>query len=88
MKLKNNINLRKLGNEYILALDNQSTLDYTRVVALNEAAAYLIQSTENNEFTVESWCQLLLERYDIDKETAEKDVIKLTEQLVDANLVE
>lgn len=88
MKLKDNLALRKIGDDYIIVSDSGSTLDYTRVVSLNDSAAYLIQSVDRITFTKEDLVELLTEKYDINKQTAEADVKKLLDKLLKEELLD
>ena len=81
MKLKKNLTIRKIGDEYMIVSDSGSGLDYTRVISLNNSAAYLVQEAQNKEFTQEEWVEMLMDKYDVDKERAEADVEALIEKL-------
>ena len=81
MKLKKNLTIRKIGDEYMIVSDSGSGLDYTRVISLNKTAAYLVQEAQHKEFTQEEWVEMLMEKYDVDKERAEADVEALIEKL-------
>ena len=74
MKLKENLTVRKIGDEYMMVSDSGTGLDYTRVISLNESAAYLVQEVGQEEFTKEEWVSLLMDKYNVDKERAETDV--------------
>lgn len=74
MKLKKNLTVRKIGDEYMMVSDSGSGLDYTRVISLNESAAYLVQKVDQKEFTKEEWITLLMDKYNVDKEQATTDV--------------
>lgn len=86
MKLKENLTIRKIGDEYMMVSESGLGLDYTRVISLNKSAAYLVQKAEQKEFTREEWVELLMEKYDVDKERAEADVQKLIEKLAQEGL--
>ena len=88
MKLKENLAVRKIGNEYIMVSENGSGLDYTRVISLNSSAAYLIEKVGHNIFTEDEWLELLIEKYGIAREIAETDVNKLIVKLQKENLLE
>ena len=81
MKLKENLTIRKIGDEYMMVSESGSSLDYTRVISLNKSAAHLVQEVQHKEFTQEEWVNLLIDKYDIDKETAEADVQVLIDKL-------
>ncbi len=65
-----------------------SGLDYTRVVTLNQSAAFLIESVQGKEFSAESWVDLLVEKYGISRLEADRDVQTLINALKQHNLVE
>ena len=81
MKLKDNLTIRKIGDEYMMVSESGSGLDYTRVISLNNSAAYLVQEVHQKEFTQEEWVELLMEKYDVDSERAEADVKALIDKL-------
>ncbi len=80
MKLKKNLTVRKIGDEYMMVSDSGSGLDYTRVISLNESAAYLVQEVNEKEFTKEEWITLLMDKYNVDEEQATADVQKLIDK--------
>ena len=86
MKLKDNLTIRKIGDEYMIVSESGSGLDYTRVISLNESAAYLVKETHQKDFTKEDWVQLLVDKYSVDKERAATDVQTLIEKLAKENL--
>ena len=86
MKLKDNLTIRKIGDEYMMVSESGSGLDYTRVISLNKTAAYLVQEVQQKEFTQEEWVQLLMDKYDVDKERAEADVQALIDKLAKEKL--
>ena len=81
MKLKDNLTIRQIGDEYMIVSDSGSGLDYTRVISLNKTAAYLVMQAQQKEFTQQEWVNLLIEKYNVDTATAEADVQKLIEKL-------
>jgi hypothetical protein len=88
MRLKENLSIRKIGDEYMMVSENGSSLDYTRVISLNSSAAYLIQQAGQENFTKENWVDMLTSEYGIDKETADADVQKLIDKLVKEGLID
>ena len=65
-----------------------SGLDYTRVVTLNQSAAFLIESVQGKEFSAEGWVDLLVEKYGISRLEADRDVQTLVNALKQHDLVE
>lgn len=81
MKLKDNLTIRKIGDEYMMVSESGSSLDYTRVISLNSSAAYLVQEVQQREFTQEEWVSLLMKKYNVDKNKAAADVQLLIDKL-------
>ena len=86
MKLKENLTVRKIGDEYMMVSDSGTGLDYTRVISLNESAAYLVQEVGQKEFTKEEWITLLMDKYNVEKERAETDVQALINKFLKEGL--
>lgn len=87
MRLKENYNIRKIGDEYMMVSQSGSGLDYTRVVSLNGSAAFLIEKVKGRDFTVEELIGLLVENYGIARDIAKADVDVLVEKMVKEGLV-
>ncbi len=88
MKLKENLTIRKIGDEYMMVSESVSGLDYTRVISLNKTAAYLVQEVQQKQFTKEEWVALLINKYNVDEEKAEADVQVLIDKLLKEGLFE
>ncbi|HZJ80356.1 MAG TPA: PqqD family protein [Dysgonamonadaceae bacterium] len=88
MKLKENLSVRKIGDDYMMVSDSSAGLDYTRVISLNETAAYLVEEVGKREFTKDEWIELLMNKYDVEREVAEADVQLLIDKFVKEGLFE
>lgn len=86
MKIKDNLSVRKIGNEYMIVSDSDAGLDYTRVISLNETAAYLVEEVGKREFTKDEWIELLMNKYDVEREVAVADVEVLIDKFVKEGL--
>ena len=86
MKLNDNLTVRKIGDEYMMVSDSGMGLDYTRVISLNKSAAYLVQEVQQKNFTKEEWVEMLIDKYEVDKERAETDVQTLIDKLAKEGL--
>lgn len=87
MKLKDNLTLRQIGGEYLMISNSQIGLDYTNVIKLSDSAAYLIERTGNNEFTIDTWVDYILEKYEVERHVAAADVQILIDTLVKEGIV-
>ncbi|MBR3074411.1 MAG: PqqD family protein [Bacteroidales bacterium] len=73
MKTVEGFTLRSLMKEFILTADNVVNVNFNKVISLNESAAYLWESVKGKDFDAQTLADLLLERYEVDKETALRD---------------
>ena len=88
MKIKKGYRLRQLGKEYILVAEGLDVLDVNMMVSMNATAAFLWNAVEDKEFDAETLVQLLVDEYDVDRETAENDVKTLIDTWKKANVIE
>lgn len=79
MKTNNGIELREMCGEQILIATGLVNIDFTKVISLNESAAWLWQQVEGKEFTPEVLAALLMERYAVDETTALTDANRLVD---------
>ena len=88
MRIKDQIPLRKIADEYIMIVGSGDSLDYTQAVSLNDSAAYLIESVRGKDFTLEDWVELLTDRYEVSGEQARADVELLIQMLKEAEIID
>lgn len=88
MKIKDGFELREMCGEHIIIGTGMANIDFSKVISLNESAAYLWRATEGKEFTVQLLAELLTEQYDIDDATATADASMLAKQWVNVGIVE
>lgn len=88
MKIRKGYRLRPLGKEYILVAEGLEALDANTMVSMNATAAFLWEAVEGKEFDTNALVQLLLDEYDVDRETAEKDVEALLQTWRKADVIE
>lgn len=88
MKAKEGFRLRPLGKEYIITGEGVAQIDFNRMIVLNESAAYLWQCVEDGqEFTADDLAAKLVERYEIDLDTASRDSAVIAQKWVEAGIV-
>ncbi len=87
MKLRNDLQLRKLGNDFIIIDPGQDMIDMSKVFTLNETAAFLWEELQGKEFPEETVSQILLENYDVQEEIALNDAKKLIQTFVKGGLI-
>lgn len=89
MKTIKGFRMRKLGLEHIITAEGVELINFNKMIALNESAAYLWESVqEMEEFTVETLADLLVEQYGIDRELALKDSAAVAAKWIEAGIAE
>ena len=88
MRFKKGYRLRSLGQEFILVAEGLEAVDFSRMISMNESAAFLWKEVEDKDFDAEILITLLTDNYDIERETAQKDVNALLASWSAAGLIE
>ena len=88
MKIKDGFVLRKMCGENIVAGEGLQHINFNKLLSLNESAAYLWQELTGKEFTVEEMAELLVARYDIDKQLAMTDSENLMNTWLEIGVLE
>lgn len=88
MKLRQDLVLRKVGDDYIMVDPSQGMVDLSKVHTLNETAAWLWEQLAGKEVNVDQVATLLCERYDVSQEKAEVDAEALIQEFEKAGLLE
>ncbi len=87
MKIIEGFKIRSLGKEHIIVGEGLKQVNFNKMVSLNSTAAFLWESVIGKDFTVEDLTNLLLENYEVDRETASKDAGALAEKWLEAGLI-
>ena len=88
MKTKEGFRLRTVCGENIIVAEGIANIDFSRIISLNESAAYLWNKVQDTEFTNDTLVKLLLEEYEIDEATARCDIEALTKKWLEAGIIE
>lgn len=88
MKAKKGFKLRNVCGENIIVADGIQNIDFSRIISMNESAAYLWKNIQETEFDPGKLVSLLLEEYDIDETTARADVEQLIKKWKEAGIIE
>jgi methyltransferase-like protein len=71
---------RKTGNEYVLVPVTNNIADMTSVYTLNETGAFIWELIDGKK-NVEDLIKAVIDKYDIDKETATRDVFSFIDNM-------
>ena len=88
MKIKKGFSLRTVCGENIIVAEGMSNIDFSRIISLNESAAFLWRGIGDDDFDADKMTSLLTSEYDVDEEKARQDAVTLIEQWKDAGMIE
>ena len=88
MKIKDGFVLREICGEKVLSEEGSLNVNMSKLIKLNDTAAFLIESVGSSEFTAERLADLLCGQYEVARETALTDAEKLCETLVKYGIAE
>ena len=88
MNTKTGFRIREVCGEKIIVAEGKENIDFSNIISMNDSAAYLWNSVEGKEFTIDTIVKLLLDIYDVDEETARKDVFQFLADLKRAGMIE
>lgn len=88
MRIKNGFELRVVCGEAIVVAHGLENIDFSKIINLNESAAYLWRSVEGKDFDASTLARLLTDEYEVDEATALSDAEKVIEDWRSAGLAE
>lgn len=87
MKINKGFELREMCGEHIIIGTGVENIDFSKVISLNESAAWLWKEVEGKNFTPMTMAALLVERYEVDADVALADAEKLANQWISVGIV-
>lgn len=75
MKLRDDLVLRQVGDDYLIIDPSQGVVDYSNVFTLNESAALIWRELSGKEFDEDDAVSLIVESYIVDADRARQDVV-------------
>ena len=88
MRIKEGFVLRTICGQHVVSGEGTANVKFSKLVSLNDSAAYLFKAVGDGDFTPERLADLLLKEYDVDRETALKDAETLCAQWKEIGIVE
>jgi len=88
MKIKEGYVLRSLCGNHIVTAEGLGLIDCNHMITLNDSAAYLWENIQGKEFTEEDLADLLIDKYEIVREIALADSVKLIQAWRNAGVLE
>lgn len=88
MRIKKGFVNRNVCGENIIVAEGMENIDFSKVISLNSTAAELWEAVKEKDFTDDDLVEIILNKYDIDRETASKDVASLTRKWASIGIIE
>lgn len=88
MKTKKGFNLRTVCGENIIVAEGLDNIDFSRIINLNESAAFLWKNIQEKDLDVDTLTSLITTEYEVDEQTARQDVVKLIDEWDKAGLID
>lgn len=88
MKAKHGFSLRNVCGEYIIVAEGQDNIDFSKVISMNESAAYLWQAVSGRNFTAQTLAAMLMDEYEVDRDTAARDAKEIAAKWLEAGITE
>ena len=88
MKIKEGFVLRTICGQSVVSGEGKDNVNFSKLVSLNDSAAYLFKAVQGREFTAETLADLLREEYEVDFERALADAEKLCAQWMEIGIAE
>lgn len=88
MKKKKGFALREICGENIIVAEGIENIDFSKIISMNETAAYLWQAAGEGEFTPQQLADHLTAEYEVSADTALADATAMARQWLEAGIVE
>lgn len=88
MKIKNGFEMRNVCGEHIVIAHGVENIDFTKIITLNETAAFLWSKAKDGDFTASELVAALLDEYDVTEVIAREDVRNLLVSWMEAGVLQ
>ena len=87
MQIKSDFTIQKVGNSYVAVAVGETSKTFHAMIKLNETGAFLWNQLAEKDLTEEELTNALLAEYDVDRETAAKDVHAMVEKFAENGIL-
>ncbi len=88
MRIVKGFTLRSVAGEMIVSAEAIEQMNFNKLIALNESAAYLWSRVEDSEFSVQTLADLLYQEYEVEPQKASQDAQNIVNKWTEVGLVE
>lgn len=86
MKVKEGYLLRSFGDDYIVVATGEDSEDFNRLITLNSVGAFIFKKIKD-DISREELIDSMIDQYEVDRATVEKDVDIYIDKLKEAGLL-
>jgi hypothetical protein len=87
MKIKKGFILKSVSDKFIVVPVGEEAVNFNGLMTLNKSGKLLFEALQQ-ESTIESLTELVMEKYEIDQMTAKLDVESFVKKLKDKHIIE
>lgn len=87
MRIKKDFTIQKVGGSWIAVAVGETSKTFHGMVRLNETGAFLWKKMTEADWTVDELVDALLAEYEVDRETATRDVENLVNQFRESGIL-
>ena len=80
--------MKTVAGKTIVVPVGNATLDFNAVVTLNDSGAFLFSLLQKSDMNEAQLADALVGEYEVDRETAEKDIARFVAKISDAGMME
>lgn len=80
--------MRDVCGESVIVATGRKNIDFSKVISLNESASLMWRAFVGRDFEVEDMVKVLTDNYEVDDETARKDISALIAQWREIGLMD
>lgn len=88
MKIKSGFELREVCGENVIIASGKENIDFSKIISLNETAAYLWKAVQEKDFSAADLANALTAEYEVSEEVALADSEQIMKQWQEAGLIE
>ncbi|MCR5003206.1 MAG: PqqD family protein [Bacteroidales bacterium] len=88
MKTRKGFVLKTICKENVITAEGLELINFSKLISLNDTATFIWKKAAEGEFTVDSLVDAMLEKYDVDRETATRDVENLLAKWKELEIIE
>lgn len=85
---KKGFKLRQVCGENIIVAEGRENIDFSKIISMNETAAFLWEKTDNMEFDKSTLVSLLMSEYEVTEDIAISDIDKLITKWTETGIIE